>query len=65
MKFQLRQEKSPSLEKTLSSPEKKEDEILTSPGKVTFIGENFVFAREERKIKARLSEDKNLASLDN
>jgi hypothetical protein len=33
--------------------------------KVTFVGENFVFAREERKIKVRLSEDKNLASLDN
>jgi hypothetical protein len=33
--------------------------------KVTFIGENFVFARKERKIKARLSENRNLASLDN
>ena len=33
--------------------------------KVTFVGENLVFAREERKIKTRLSEDKNLTSLDN
>jgi hypothetical protein len=31
---------------------------------VTFVGENF-FTREERKIKTRLSKDKNLASLDN
>jgi hypothetical protein len=34
-------------------------------GEVTFVGENFIFAREERKIKTRLSEDKNLALLDN
>jgi hypothetical protein len=34
-------------------------------GEVTFLGENFIFAREERKITTRLSEDKNLALLEN